>query len=156
MEIAIYDGDEQAVYLTVAEMVAQAPLHLSLDQRVPEVQGKAFDLKQWYLAWKAGCDNKASFDNSSHLPTHMLVEAMDQFQATIPWDQLDQAVLLYSQNDLPLEKGYPIRLYVPDGTSNCLNVKSIVRVDFIQDEELSVEAVFGFKNKISTDELRKR
>ncbi|HEY0827943.1 MAG TPA: molybdopterin-dependent oxidoreductase [Bacilli bacterium] len=150
MEIAIYDGNGQAVYLTVEEMVAQAPLLLPLDQRVPGIEGKAFDLKQWYFAWRAGRDEL------SPLPTYMLVEAVDQFQARIPWGQLDQAVLLYSQNGLPLEKGFPIRLYVPDGSSNCLNVKSIVRFDFIRNDEQGVEAEFGFKNRISTDELKKR
>ena len=146
MKIAVYDGEENAVYLTVKEMAQMAPLHFSLEQRVPGIEGKAFDLKQWYHAWKT---------DHALMPTHLTVEAADQFQATIPWDQLDKAALLYEQDELPLKKGFPIRLYVPDGSSNCLNVKSIVSFYFIFNGDSGEDALFGFKNKISLDEMRK-
>jgi hypothetical protein len=133
--------------LTVKEMAAEAPLRLSLSERVPGIEGEAFDLKSW---WRA---RRTEQEREREEPTHLIVEAADEFQAVIPWGELDQAVLLYAVNDEPLKKGYPIRLYVPDGSSACLNVKSIVQIRFAFDHSLGTEARFGFKNEITSDEL---
>ncbi|OCT11656.1 hypothetical protein A8709_27665 [Paenibacillus pectinilyticus] len=134
---------------TVDEMVALAEQKLNSQDRVPEVQGEAFDLKGWYRSWK----------NTHHVeereePTHVKVEAVDEFQALMPWSQVEQALFLYAQEGQPLKKGYPIRLYVPDGSSECLNVKSIVKIWFLRDASLGEEATYGFKNKVSLEELK--
>ncbi|OXM84243.1 molybdopterin-dependent oxidoreductase [Paenibacillus rigui] len=132
----------------VSLLVEMAPEKLAIEERVPGVAGKAFDLKGWYRAWKS-----TRTDDEAAEPSRMTVEAADEFQADIPWDQLDQAVFLYEQDGKPIQKGYPLRLYVPDGSSECLNVKSIVRIRFFYDQSSS-EATYGFKNQISVDELR--
>ena len=84
----------------------------------------------------------------------MRVAAADGFEAVIPWEQLDRAVFLYEQNGNPLKKGYPIRLYVPDGTSQCLNVKGVVDIFFLKDAGLGKEASFGFKNNVSIQNMK--
>ncbi|WP_028548128.1 molybdopterin-dependent oxidoreductase [Paenibacillus sp. UNC451MF] len=148
MNITVYDdlgGSEQC---TVAEMSSLAPNHFPLKERVPGVEGQAFELKSWYHAWM----NKRQV-NTDREPVLMKVEAVDEFQATIPWNQLNQAVFLYEQDGKPLQKGFPIRLYVPDGSSECLNVKSVVTIWFEYDQTVN-EASYGFKNRISIDELK--
>lgn len=137
--------------LAVEEMLAMNPDILSIEERVPEVEGKAFDLISWYKAWV-----KLSHQEEAALPTHLIVEAADEFMATISWPELQQAALLYEQEGLPLKKGFPLRLYVPDGSSACLNVKSVVKLSFIHQADLDTQATYGFKNTISMDELRKK
>ncbi|NQX67932.1 molybdopterin-dependent oxidoreductase [Paenibacillus alba] len=134
---------------TVAQMVELAEHKLSLEARVPEVQGKAFDLKDWYRSWKTSHAGKPLDE-----PTHVKVEAVDEFQALIPWSEAEKALFLYEQDGQPLKKGYPIRLYVPDGSSECLNVKSIVNIWFLHDPSLGEESTFGFKNRVTLDELK--
>ncbi|MFD0692507.1 molybdopterin-dependent oxidoreductase [Paenibacillus sp. GCM10027628] len=134
---------------TVTSMVAVAKQLLPLEERVPDVQGKAFDLKNWYSSWKQQHNAEDAPE-----PTHVRVEAIDEFQATLPWSQVDQALFLYAQEGKELKKGYPIRLYVPDGSSECLNVKSVVKMWFLHDNKLGNEATYGFKNKVSLDEMK--
>ncbi|WP_282936968.1 molybdopterin-dependent oxidoreductase [Paenibacillus sp. RC67] len=148
MNITVYDeigGTEQC---TVMEMSSLAPNHIPLKERVPGVEGQAFELKSWYDAWM----NKRQVKTDRE-PVYMNVEAVDEFQATIPWEQLNQAVFLYEQDGKPLQKGFPIRLYVPDGSSECLNVKSVVSIRFEYGEAVN-EASYGFKNRVSIEELR--
>lgn len=134
---------------TITEMVALADQQLALQERLPDVQGDAFDLKNWYRSWK----RSRNVDHAEE-PTHVKVEAIDEFQALMPWSQLDSALFLYAQDGQALKKGYPIRLYVPDGSSECLNVKSVVKVWFLHDQALGEEATFGFKNRVAIDELK--
>ncbi|HJV45209.1 MAG TPA: molybdopterin-dependent oxidoreductase [Bacillota bacterium] len=54
--------------------------------------------------------------------------ANDGFEQRIPMAELHSAFLLYKQKGEPLKKGYPVRLYVPGYESDCLNVKSVVRI----------------------------
>ncbi|UUZ80613.1 hypothetical protein LJK88_38115 [Paenibacillus sp. P26] len=113
--------------------------------------GQAFDWLSWHRAWL-----QRRQAEGSRPPTHIEVEAADEFQARVPWDQLGRALILYAQeNGEPLRKGYPIRLYVPDGSSECLNVKSVVRLSLLYDGEAGMEAAYGYKNTVSPDELRK-
>lgn len=135
--------------LTVSEMVQLAEQKLAAEDRVPNVSGEAFDLKSWYGSWKSSRGGTKEGN-----PTHVKVEAVDEFQALMPWSDLDTALFLYAQEGEPLRKGYPIRLYVPDGSSECLNVKSIVHIWFLHDAALGEEATFGFKNKVTLDELK--
>jgi hypothetical protein len=149
MHIRVTDAHIAAEEFTVKEMVELAPFRLPMNERVPAVQGKAFDLKSWYREWK-----KRHGIEQAPEPSHMKVEAVDEFQAVMSWSELDQAVFLYAQDESPLQKGYPIRLYVPNGSSECLNVKSVVKIWFLHDVLLNGEATFGFKNTVSLDEIK--
>ncbi|OAS21302.1 hypothetical protein [Paenibacillus oryzisoli] len=147
--IEVSDLHRNIQIFTVEEMVAIADLRCNIQDRVPSVEGEAFDLKSWYRSWHSNGQKRIDEE-----PTHVRVEAVDEFQALIPWGQTDQALFLYAQEGQALKKGYPIRLYVPDGSSECLNVKSIIKIWFINDPALGEEATYGFKNKITLDELK--
>lgn len=155
MEISVYDEVNGNGQLTVPEMAAMSPSILPLQERVPAVSGRAFDVKAWYRAWSEQ-NTKAEADQGKE-PVLLKVEASDEFQAVIPWPQLDQACFLFEQEDgQPLQKGYPLRLYVPDGSSECLNVKSIVGIYFLYEGQAEQEATYGFKNMVSLDEMKLR
>lgn len=145
MEIEIRENDHHETLL-FTQMIGQAGVAFEMADRVPNVSGKAFDLYTWYRAWS----------KATTAPTHMHVEASDQFQATVPWEELGQAAFLFEQNNAPLVKGYPLRLYVPDGSSACLNVKSVIRIQFLHEPDSSQPADFGFKNHVSVNELSKK
>jgi hypothetical protein len=148
MEIDLYDfryGHEAVAFRT---LIQAAPIHLPMNERVPTVEGNAFELKAWYGHWIATKQGRTAHD-----PTHLQVEAIDEFQATIPWSQLDEAVFLYAQEGKDLIKGYPLRLYVPHGSSECLHVKSVVKMWFLDAPDLGHEATYGFKNAISIEQL---
>jgi hypothetical protein len=143
--------NDKVMNLTVEEMLLLNPLLVNINERVPGIEGKAIDLVSWYGLWV-----KTFNQDSLESPTYLSVEAADEFNAFIPWTELQYAALLYEQDGLPLKKGYPIRLYVPDGSSACLNVKSIVKMHFIHQTDLGTKAAYGFKNKVSADDLRKK
>jgi hypothetical protein len=148
MKIQVFDEIYGQTEFTVEEMTALAPLHISMPERMPDVEGKAFELQGWYHAWQ-----KRQNVESDREPTGMTVEAVDEFKAQIPWEQLREAVFLYEQNGGPLIKGYPIRLYVPHGSSECLHVKSVITIRFEYNKSSS-DASYGFKNHISLDDLK--
>jgi hypothetical protein len=150
LSIQITEHDKK-INFTVDEMLNMNPLRVNMSERVPGIEGKAIDLKSWYDLWV-----KSYNQESLEPPTHLSVEAVDEFSALIPWSELQWAALLYEQEGLPLKKGYPLRLYVPDGSSACLNVKSIVKLHFMHQTTEDTKATYGFKNKISADDLRKR
>jgi len=133
--------------MTLEQWIAMAPEHFPIAERVKGAVGQAFDLLSWFRVWQER-------RGAASTPTHLIVWAADEFQATIPWEQLKQAAVLYEQDGEPLRKGYPVRLYVPNGTSECLNVKSVVCLRFVHDERLSAEASYGFLNSISPAALR--
>jgi|SRR5699024_2540510 len=58
--------------------------------------------------------------------------ADDGFQQKVDKEELGQAFLVFKQNGERLTKGYPVRLYVPDGQSDCLNVKSVVQIQLLK------------------------
>ncbi|WP_240416253.1 hypothetical protein [Paenibacillus periandrae] len=151
MKIRVYDEVLGHAEFTVQEMAALAPRLVSLEERVPGVQGQAFELKEWHTAW---CDQQQH--RADREPSQMTVEGVDEFQAVIPWKELNDAVFLFEQKGEPLGKGYPIRLYVPNGSSECLNVKSVVQIRFQYSDDLSQEATYGFKNLVTPDELKFR
>jgi hypothetical protein len=150
VNIQIIEKDK-VLKLTVEEMVAMNPLIVHIDERVPGIEGKAIDLISWYTLWA-----KAREQVLVEFPTHLTVEAADEFTATISWPELQLAVLLFEQEGMPLKKGFPLRLYVPDGSSACLNVKSVIKLNFIHQTDLETTATYGFKNTITIDELRKK
>ncbi|AJY77330.1 hypothetical protein VN24_25680 [Paenibacillus beijingensis] len=151
MEIHVHDELNGAATFSVQEIAALAPGHFPITERVEGVSGKAFDWLSWYKAW---CERQQGAP--ARIPTHLQVEAADEFQATVPWNQLDKALFLYAQeNGEPLKKGFPIRLYVPDGSSECLNVKSVVAIRVLYDGAAGDEATYGYKNMVTPDELFK-
>ena len=83
----------------------------------------------------------------------MIFHASDEFQATIPLDQLGDALLLFQQDEQPLKKGFPVRLLVPNGSSECLNVKSVVKIECAEGDRGDEQATFGFKNLVKPSEL---
>lgn len=86
--------------------------------------------------------------------THVVFHASDEFQATLPLGDLKEALLLFQQESgAPLKKGFPVRLLVPNGSSDCLNVKSVVEIDFVKHPQPEEEATFGFKNIVSAEQL---
>ncbi len=159
LKIDIHDFQLDLHQTTEERMAETAPLHFPLSERVPKAEGEAFDLKSWYRTWREGVlQNGGSAAEQLRDPSHLKVEAADEFQAVIPWADLDRAALLYRLNGEPIRKGYPLRLFVPDGRSKCLNVKGVVRFYFVSDRDgsLGKEAVFGFRNKLSAEDLKKR
>lgn len=150
--IQVYDDLRgEARYSSAGELAALCPESFLAHNRVKGVNGKAIDWNTWYTVWTSRRGGQ-----SDRTPTHLQVVAGDEFQATIPWSELAQAFLLYEQeNGEPLKKGDPLRLYVPDGSSECLNVKSVVKIRVLYDEKSALEATYGFKNTITPEQLRK-
>jgi len=121
-----------------------------LSTRVPGAEGEAFDWAAWHDGWRRRRGLRAD-----GVPTHLKVEAADGFEALIPWEQLREAAVLVAVNGAPLAKGAPARLYVPNGTSACLNVKSVVAFRLLYGRENGGEASYGFKSTFAPNELRK-
>ncbi|MFC4776349.1 hypothetical protein ACFO9Q_06135 [Paenibacillus sp. GCM10023252] len=124
--------------------------------RVPDTAGEAIDFLQWYNAWRSS----GGLDSQSPNPTQLLLEAADTFEAAIPWEELKEAAILFAEDEsgMPLSKNGPIRLYVPNGSSKCLNVKSVVKLTFSFSEPSGgvQEASYGFKNHFSLSDLRRK
>lgn len=151
-EINIYHFQFGHSVTTADEMVRIAGGSFEIGQRVPEAAGEAFDLQAWYNGWSALQEEKQELRK----PAVLKVEAADSFEATIPWGQLDRAAVVFSLDGKPLEANGPIRLYVPDGSSRCLNVKRIVALYIGNAGSDNGEAAYGFKQTFTLDEMRKK
>jgi len=134
---------------TPDDMAALAGGAFPLAERVPGARGEAFDWNAWYGRWRASPPERGR-------PSFLKVEAADGYEAVIPWDQLREAAVLYRLDGAPLAQGAPVRLYVPNGTSACLNVKSVVAFRIGYDPDMGSQASYGFKNTFAPGELRKR
>ncbi|MBB3108302.1 hypothetical protein FHS18_000330 [Paenibacillus phyllosphaerae] len=134
---------------TPEAMAKLAGSTFALSERVDDAAGEAFDFAAWYAAWRL----EQGIGADQPHPTHLKVEAVDSFEAVIPWKQLESAAFLFRVDGAPLAKGGPLRLFTPNGSSECLNVKSVVVCRFIQDETLGDESVYGFKSTFSPQEL---
>ncbi|QYR20422.1 hypothetical protein KZ483_21785 [Paenibacillus sp. sptzw28] len=121
-----------------------------LSERVADAAGEAFDFAAWYEEWRNG----QGITDDVPQPTHLKVEAADAFEALIPWEQLPDAAVQFAINGSPLTKGGPIRLYVPNGTSACLNVKSVVVCRILHEEASRGDVAYGFKNTFSPQDMR--
>ncbi|ASS75667.1 hypothetical protein CIG75_12150 [Tumebacillus algifaecis] len=115
--------------------------HLEVTPIVPAFTGKATPISSLLEIIQPSVDY-----------THAVFHASDDFQAVLPKNELYSALLLFQQEDKPLKKGFPVRLLVPDGHSDCLNVKSVVKIEFIK-TTAQQPAEFGFKNTVSPEEL---
>ncbi|WP_238177751.1 molybdopterin-dependent oxidoreductase [Paenibacillus contaminans] len=145
--VVVTEGNRMEQY-GAPQMAEMAGERFDIAERVPEAEGTAFDFHAWFEAWR-----KAGNESGSGMPSHLKVEAADEFAATIPWYELGKAAFVYESNGKPLSKGFPLRLYVPDGSSKCLNVKSVVRIALLH-EPGAGDAAYGFMNRVSPDEMR--
>jgi hypothetical protein len=148
LRIHIIDPHIGQLHVTPSEWAEQAATKFDMNERVVGVPGEAFDFMEWYEGWRS---NNRIFVLTQ--PTHLRVTAVDEFTALIPWGQLEQAAIQYAIHGEPLTKGYPIRLYVPNGTSDCLNVKGVIQVELLYASDLGEEAIFGFKNLIKLEDM---
>jgi len=145
-------GVEQWTPVVMSELAGEV---FAIESRVPGASGIAFDWHKWFEEWLF----LLSYTTQCKLaaPTHLKLYASDSFEAIIPWAQLREAAVLFAEPDgSPLTTAGPIRFYVPNGTSKCLNVKNVVRIVISTEEALSDEASFGFKQQWSADELRRK
>jgi hypothetical protein len=147
MSITVKTTDGIEIITNPSEMAGWSGASFPASDRVPGVDGEGFDMSVWFAALAAG--RVESTDSALPAPTHLVVKAADEFQAAIPWSQLGGAFFLYAVNGLPLTRGGPLRLYVPNGTSACLNVKNIVHIHFASEPDLGEKAAYGFRNEIS-------
>ncbi|QHW30657.1 hypothetical protein GZH47_07170 [Paenibacillus rhizovicinus] len=150
--ITIYDVEGQPAATTPEDMARLAGRVFPLTERIAGGAGEAVDFGDWFVGWR----KQQGIASEAPLPTHLKVEAVDAFEALIPWEQLADAAISFAINGERLPKGGPIRLYVPNGSSACLNVKSVVACRFLQDEERRGEVSYGFKQTFSADEMRNK
>ncbi|MGG2201492.1 MULTISPECIES: hypothetical protein [Paenibacillus] len=148
--IEVVDDSKGSVrYSSPGELAAVCSETIDPELRINGLKGQAVDWQAWYEAWSAAQGADVSLQ-----PTHLQVAAVDEFQATIPWHELRDAFILYAQEEgQPLQKGFPIRLYVPNGSSECLNVKSVVRLCLLYDPALGDKATFGFSNTVTPEQM---
>lgn len=148
--IMIHHYGLEPIQTTAEEMAAAAGRIFPLSDIIENGAGEAFDFLMWYSSWRSA----NGIGEEIPLPSHLQVEAADAFEAVIPWEQLAGSAVQYRADNAPLAKNGPIRLYVPNGSSDCLNVKRVIVCRFIQQEESRGEASYGFKNKFSPQEMR--
>ncbi|BBH21516.1 hypothetical protein Back11_28610 [Paenibacillus baekrokdamisoli] len=149
--IVIHHFGQEPFETSPEDMTALAQSVFPLADRVAGAVGEAFDFASWYGAWRS----RHGIEESAAIPTHLKVEAADAFEALIPWEQLKDAAVQYAIDGEHLPMG-PIRLYVPNGSSECLNVKHVVACHFIHEEAHRGEVSYGFKSSFSPDDLRKQ
>ncbi|WP_159887459.1 molybdopterin-binding protein [Paenibacillus puerhi] len=143
------DWKGSAAFASAGELAGVSGEPFAAGSRMEGATGNAIDWRHWYETWSAGKKGEGG-----HQPTHLQVWASDEFQATIPWHELRDAFIVFEQEDgQPLSKGYPIRLYVPNGSSECLNVKSVIRLRIAYDPVLGETATYGFLNTIEPEQL---
>ncbi|MGN7454643.1 hypothetical protein ACTHPH_07495 [Paenibacillus pasadenensis] len=136
-------------------MAEQAGAVFPLSERVPDGSGEAFGLIDWHRGWLEQAA-AAGREDVVAAPTHVKVVADDRFEAVISWREAAQAAFLFAREGVPLEREGPLRLYVPDGSSKCLNVKRVVSLTLLEEPELGGDAAYGFKSDFSPEDLRKR
>jgi hypothetical protein len=107
--------------------LVQLPMRFAnLAQLGPGLTGSGFLVSSLYGSIK-GANAKA--------PEGIRVDAADGFYAVIPWTECQAAFFQHASEDgMVLKKGGPLRLYVPNGSSECLNVKSVVCIEFLTGE----------------------
>jgi hypothetical protein len=168
--LRIYAGERLIEEVASAQLALEAPLHLDISQRVEGARGRAFDLLTWFAAFQL----RHLQDLPAGTPTHLQVNAADEFQAVIPWEQLKEAAIKYAEEEGPAGTApadsranatigepsahipiadTPLRLYVPHGSSECLNVKRVIRITFLYEPERDESATYGFRNVVSVQDL---
>lgn len=155
MNVIVQTPDGVWTETSPPEMAALAGRSFPASDRVPGAVGEAFDLADWIAAYAARRTGTSDVVAAT-APTHLIVRAADEFEAIIPWTQLKEAFFLFALNGAPLAKGGPLRLYVPDGSSACLNVKQVTHIRIAADPEMGDQAGYGFRNEISPARLTQR
>jgi hypothetical protein len=161
--LRIYSEDRLIEEASSSQLAQEAPQHLDISQRVEGAQGRAFDLLTWFTVFHA----KHASELPSGNPTHLQVNAADEFQAVIPWEQLQEAAMKYAESsanassDAPEAENSavtdtPLRLYVPHGSSECLNVKRVIRITFLYKPERDETATYGFRNVVTVEDLNRK
>ncbi|MFC5647632.1 hypothetical protein ACFPYJ_00515 [Paenibacillus solisilvae] len=149
-EPIIIDHFGQQTQETFPDIMAElAGAVFPLSEIVAGAAGEAFDFSEWYSAWRT----KQGIHEDFPQPTHLKVEAADTFEALIPWEQLTDAAVQFTIDGEPLPKG-PVRLYVPNGSSECLNVKSVVACRFIHEEASRGDVSYGFKSVFTPQDMQ--
>ncbi|WP_127531176.1 hypothetical protein [Paenibacillus kobensis] len=148
------EHEQFGIELWTPSMMAElAGVVFPIEERVPGAVGFAFDWTTWYTEWLHLITHTSQCSLSP--ATHLKLYAADSFEAVIPWSQLKDAAVLYAkEEEQRLDSAGPLRFYVPNGTSKCLNVKNVVRIVVCVDEEGESEASYGFKSQFSADDLR--
>ncbi|GFN30857.1 hypothetical protein [Paenibacillus xylaniclasticus] len=147
------EHEQFGIELWTPSMMAElAGTVFPIDERVPGAVGYAFDWATWFDEWLHLITHTSQCTLAP--ATHLKLYAADSFEAVIPWPQLKDAAVLYAnEEELPLEAAGPIRFYVPNGTSKCLNVKNVVRIVVCVNDDSVTEAAYGFKSQFSPDDL---
>ena len=147
--IRVTDGAAAEVAFETSEAFADVVSDkIDAGSRLEAASGRAVDWQAWFEAWSV------TYGNGESKPTHLEVTAKDEFHAVIPWAELKDAFVVYAQADgQPLAKAYPLRLYTPNGSSECLNVKSVVELRIHDDASLGEKATFGFRNVLTPEQL---
>lgn len=148
--IRVYYADYPPLATTPDEMANIAGRVFPAAERMNGAAGEAFDLREWFANWKSL--RGVSAEESP--PTHLKVEAADGFEALIPWEQTKDAAVQFAVDGKPLGERGPVRLFVPNGSSECLNVKRVVACRFLWHDEADEGASYGFKRVFSAEEMR--
>jgi hypothetical protein len=69
------------------EMAALTNNTFPVADRIQGIEGEGFDLLDWYAAALQSVSGEGEVQ-SLPAPTHLIVRAADEFQATIPWEQI--------------------------------------------------------------------
>ncbi|MBD2848251.1 hypothetical protein IDH44_23905 [Paenibacillus sp. IB182496] len=138
--------------LTAAAIAETAGAWFAIGERVPGTSGRAVDFHRWYAAWR-----EREGLREEPIPQALKLEAADAFEAIVPWEQLQHAaILVATEQGEPLGDIGPVRLYAPHGVSECLNVKRVVRLQFMERAPSDLEATYGFKKVFAPGEMRKK
>lgn len=92
------------------------------------------DISKFGDRWRgAGVSLKPVLDmaSPSKNATHVTFHAEGDFAASIPLREAEKGILIYKLDNGSLERkfGGPVRFVVPEGTSECNNVKSLIRIE---------------------------
>lgn len=121
-KLSILDSSGKEYPISFEMMVNLKDPSIPVDEYVPRKQAEAV-----YLS--------ALLEHLSISPSfkEILVQAVDGFVQQVKKEDGDQAFLVFKHKGEPLTKGFPARLYVPGQDSDCLNVKSVVQIQLLNE-----------------------
>jgi len=121
-QLSLETGDGQVVPISFMELESLKDLTIPVEDYVPRKQAEAVALKELLKQHSISSDF-----------SYVVFTAEDGFNQKIARQDLDHAFFVFKQKGEPLTKGFPVRLYVPGNESDCLNVKSVVRIQLIKE-----------------------
>jgi len=119
-QLNLETGDGQVVPISFEDLESLKDLTIPVDDYVPRKQAEAVSLKDLLQRYSISPDY-----------SHAIFTAEDGFLQKIARQELDRAFFVFKQKGEPLTKGFPVRLYIPENESDCLNVKSVVRIQLL-------------------------